>query len=372
MAQNPRHAKRSRRGLALLLLLLLVVTALLLFLFRDKLFGGDRSGDGNAVLSVGTGEAFTYENGSGQVFSLNGNNLVIASGTGLQLLDKDGHDLSREVFSMKNPAVCSSGEHSLIYDVGGTELRYCEDGVTREPIKTQTIISASINGRGWFAVAAEEAGYKGSVTVYNKDCKSVYKWDSGSGYTIDAAVSPDCGSLAVLCMDETGSYVKIFRLNSEKEYASTALTGKTCFKLHYMDGGNICVLSDSSIDFFGGDGKAKNTMDFSGGFLANYELASDFCAVVLSNYESGSNVRLTSLSADGSVYGETELSEEPVYISSQGSRLLVYMADTLAVYGRDMGTAGQTAVTPGYKCALLRPDGKALLLAAYHGELLSL
>ena len=371
VAQNPRHAKekKSKRGLLLLLLLLLVVAAVLLFLFRGALFGGD-SAVSHFVETADDGEAFTYENGSGQVFTLNGNALAIVSGTGTQLLDKDGRNLSREIFSMKNPAACSSGDYSVFYDVGGTELRFCAEGETTDLKNTGTIISASVNGKGWFAVARSEAGYKGGVTVYNKACKSVYKWESGSGYPIDAAVSPDCGSLAVLCLDETGSYLKVFRLNSEQEYATASLTGKTCFKLRYMNGGNLCVLSSGSIDFFSGDGKAKNTMDFAGGFLANYELGDSLCAVVISGYETGGNVKLTGLSPGGDVYGETELSEEPASLSVQGQKLLVYMSDALLLYNRDMGVARELSVTPGYKCALLRADGKALLLAAFHGELL--
>ena len=66
------------------------------------------------------------------------------------------------------------------------------------------IMSTAINENGLFAVCTEEAGYKGSVTVYDSELTPLYKWYCASGDLICAALSRD-GTLAVLTENERGS-----------------------------------------------------------------------------------------------------------------------------------------------------------------------
>ncbi len=367
-----KHSKQKNktRGLSTFIAtFLVVVLAVLVFLYHDKLSPSSLSeATGNATQAVSNSDPFTYENGSKQMFTLMGDDLAIASSTGLQLLDSHGKTISRQIFSMTNPAVCASGNFSAFYDVGGKSLRVYKDGDYTSLDRDNAIISVSLNSSGYLAVTEEEPGYKGSVTVYDSKLNSVYKWYSGSGYTLDAAISPDSNTLAVLCVEASGSVIHLFHLDSEKEITSVNVPNELAFRLCFNNDGKFCTLSEDAVYFFASDGKEISSYSFEQNYLANYELSDDFCAVVLSKYVSGSNVSLLSFASDGKVLSTVSLSDEPVMLFSQKQKLLVLDSSSITLYSRDLHTQKQNQIVPGYISAVLLSKGNVLLLSSHYGE----
>lgn len=345
--------------------LIVILAAILVFLYRDELFGSGIKSEQN---STKDSEAYTYENGANQQFALMGDCLAVSSSTGLQVLDNDGSSVFRQVFSMKNPAVDSGDKHSVFYDIGGTALRLYSNGQVKTLDVQNGIISVSMNASGYFALAAEESGYKGSVVVYNRDGEAIYKWYSGTGYVLDAAISPDSKSLAVLTADSSGSQVHLFRLESEEETATVYIPNELVFKLSYTANNRFCVLSESSLRFFSGIGEDLSSMNFAGAYLIDYMLSDELCAVVLSKYVSGSDVSLTGFSDDGDVLGTTELDFAPLCLSSGKNKLLVLGSGAATVLSKEMKIISETEIPAGYGDAVYLPNGDALLLSSYHGE----
>ncbi|MEG0035505.1 MAG: DUF5711 family protein [Oscillospiraceae bacterium] len=363
-----RHTKLGK-ALALIATIILVTIAVLAFLYKDRLspeFLGQLAG--NDEPSFTNAEPFTYENGSNQVFALMGSNLAVASSTGLQILDENGITLARQVFSMTNPAVCTGDAVSVFYDVGGTALRIFKNGECTQYDRESPIISVTVNNSGFVTVCEERVGYKGSVFVYNPDMELLYTWYSGAGYTLDAVLSPNSSELSVLCLEQTGSIVHIFRLNSEDEFGSVSFPNELAFKLHYTRDGRICVLSENALHFYASDNERRSTYDFNGDFLVDYELSDDIYALVLSKYVSGSEVSLISFGVDGKVLGTVPLSEEPLSLSSQKQKLLVHSSNNVVQYSRELRPLKESGIVPGYKQAVLRPQGDVLLLASHYGE----
>lgn len=361
--------KKNRRFIAVTVTILVVVLAVLVFLYRDKLPISSLSGKTDDIADIILeNEPFTYETGSQQMFALMGSNLAIASSTGLQMLDSSGDTVSREVFSMTNPAVCSNDSSCAVYDVGGYSLRIYKDGEFQDFDRDSAIISVSVNSVGYYAVAGYEAGYKGSVTVYDGAVKPIYEWYSGSGYILDAAVSPDNATLAVLCVESSGSIVHLFHFDSEKEIASVSIPNELAFKLSFDKGGNFCVLSEKALHFFGSKGQELSTYSFEDNYLANYSLGEEYWTVVLSKYVSGSDVSLISFGATGKNLGTVPLSSEPLSIFSQGQKLLVLGSSDIALYSHDLHLQKQNHVVPGFVSAVLLPKGSVLLLSSHYGE----
>ena len=366
-----KHAKQenNHRILAVIATMLVVILAVLVFLYRDKLPGISLSNNSEDMADiVSKNEPFTYETGSQQMFALMGDSLGIASSTGLQLLDSSGKTVSREVFTMTNPAVCASENSCAFYDVGGYSLRIYSDGEFKNFDRDSEIISVSVNKNGYYAISGYEAGYKGSVSVFDTNLNPIYEWYSGSGYILDAAVSPDNSTLAVLCVESTGSMVHLFRLNSESELASVSIPNELAFKLSYESGGNFCVLSEKAIHFYGSEGKELSAYNFEGNYLAGYELSNGFWSVVLSKYVSGSDVSLMSFGSSGKVLGTAPLSEEPLSLFSQGEKLLVLGSSDIALYSHDLRLQKQNHVIPGFVSAVLLSKGSVLLLSSHYGE----
>lgn len=369
MVQKRRKVKKGRRVIAALLTIIVVAAAILVFLYRDELFG---SGIDSEVNSTKASEPYTYEHGAKQQFALMGGSLAISSSTGLQILDKDGYSVFRQIFSMKEPSVAAGDKHCIFYDVGGTSLRLYSEGEVLELDTEGRIISVSMNSSGYFALTCEESGYKGSVTVFNGSGEPVYKWYSGTGYVLDAAVSPDSRSLTVLSIESTGSVIHLFKLGNEDEAATVYLPDELAFKLAYTGNSAFCTLSEDALHFFSASGENLSVMDFEGGYLVDYQLSDKFCAVALSKYVSGSSVILSSLSDDGNILGTTELSYTPLSMSASKNRLLILGSGMAAVLSREMGIISETEIPAGYGSAVYLPDGDALLLSSSHGEIVDL
>ncbi|MFB0919865.1 MAG: DUF5711 family protein [Oscillospiraceae bacterium] len=368
---SDKHTKKNStsRILAVILSLLVVILAVIVFLYKDRFVPSPLAEKSeNLADMISSNEPFTYETGSKQMFALMGSDLAVASSTGLQLLDKDGNTVSREVFSMTNPAVCASVNTCAFYDVGGYSLRIYKDGRFENMDRDSQITSVSVNSSGYYAVAGADPGYKGSVKVYNSELEPVYEWYSGLGYIIDAAVSPDSTLLAVLCVESSGSIVHIFKMDSEDEYASVSVPDELTFRLSFESGGNFCVISEKSIHFFSSGGKELSSFDFGDDYLADYELSESCWAVVLSKYVSGSDVTLISFGAGGKEDGSTPLSSEPVALASQDSKLLVLGSSGIALYSRELRLQKQNHVVPGFVSAVLLSGDGVLLLSSHYGE----
>ncbi len=368
-AKHTRQTKNTRKISAVIATMLVVVLAVLVFLYRDKLPISSLSGTSGEVSDIiSESEPFTYETGSQQMFALMGDELAVASSTGLQLLDSSGVTISREVFSMVNPAVCGNDSTCAFYDVGGYSLRIYKDKKFENLDRESEIISVSVNSDGYYAVAGYEAGYKGSVTVYDATLNPIYEWYSGSGYILDAAVSPDNTTLAVLCVESSGSVVHLFHFDSEKEIVSVSVPNELAFKLSYEKGGNFCVLSEKGMHFFGSNGQALSEYGFDGNYLANFTLSEGCWSVVLSKYVSGSDVTLKSFGGTGKELGNVPLSSEPLSLFSQGQQLLVLDSSNISLYSNDLHLQKQNHVSAGFVSAVLLPKGNVLLLSSHYGE----
>lgn len=350
---------------------LVILAAMLIFLYRDEIF--DMSYENDANSGKLSGEPFTFENGSIQSFALMGKRLAISSSSGLQLLDEEGKTISRQVFSMDNPCVSSGGNTCAFYDVGGTALKVFFGSEKYVEMDTQgEIIAVNVNSSGYFAVTAQESGYKGSVTVYDSDGKAIYKWYSGSGYTLDAVVTPDNKRLAILCVEESGSIIHFFKLKDEDEYASASLSAELCFEMGYSENGNIYALSQKALHFFDRDGNENQSFSFGDNYLIDYELSESICAIVLSKYISGSEVTVISFSPSGKELGSAVLPYSPVSLSSQKSKLLIFGSGGISIYSQYMEALKESGPVPGYKSAVLLPNSDVLLLATYYGEKITL
>lgn len=367
-------AKHTRKKISkplwrTLAVLLILATGVAVLLYRDKLFA---NGPSRAEDTSSSQEAYSFENGAGRQFALMGDKLTLASTTGLQVLDGEGLPLYLRVFAMKNPALASCESSVVCYDVGGTALKLWDGDELTELDSEDELISVSVNGDGYFAAAAQSSGYKGCVTVYDPKGTGIFKWYSGSGYVIDAAVSPDNTKLAVLCLESTGSVVHIFTVGDESSESTARLPSEMAFELAFTDKDSFCLLSESSLSFFDLSGESINKVDFQDAYLVDYLFTERLRAVALGRFVSSGEVTLSSYSSEGELLGTAELDFTPLSLSAQNKRLLVLGQSSAYLYTDELSLAAEKAIAVGYGDALLLPDGKALLLSAYHGEKISL
>ncbi len=365
---------RLRTIFAVAAALVLIVGALLVLLYRDQLTPqklGDTFGENKTPEDT---EPFTYEAGGGQVFAVSGNRLAVASTTGVQLLNDRGETIHREVFSLGTPAISASEKYCLFYDAGGTQLRLADADGGIQALETEAgIVSARVNEGGYLSVVTEETGYKAVVTVYDSTLQPVFAWHSGSSYILAAQVAPNGKTLAALCVDGEGSKVVFFSLSSEKPIGSFAADNELFWELRWMGRDRLCLLSEARFVFLDGDAKEIAAFDFGGKYLLEYDIGGSFAVVLLGEYRSGGSCELITVDTEAREKGRTPVRQRDVLSVSAGSGgVLVLFADSLELMSDSLASVNSLRDVLGVKQALLRKDGKCLLLSAYSAELATL
>ena len=368
--QNKKSPGAVKRAAVITAALLLTVLAVLAVAYWEQLSAEGLSGLFSDGEDSGAVQPYTYETGARQAFAADGENIAVATTTGLQLLDGSGYTVSRQVFSMSQPAVSAGGGVFAFYDVGGTALRVAyADGEITDMDTDSTIISVSVNDSGYLTTVTETAGYKSLVTVYDSELSAVYKWYSGTGYALSAQVSPDNKSLAVACAGAAGGTVHLFSLSSETEKASLTSADELFLQLHWFSGSRLCAISETRVLFFDSSGQDTAEYIFDGKYLTNFQLdGTDFIALHLSRYRTGTAGVLVTLSSAGSELGSIEVQKDIQSMDVRNERVLVLYSDSLVRYSRTLTESGSSDQVLGIKRALLDKKGNAFLLFSYFAE----
>lgn len=364
--REKRPGKRKKRALLrrviVLLLLLAMAAGLLLLMLRDRgRDGGDEYGDS---------EPYTYETGSDQTFAAAGDGFAVASSSSVQLLDSRGRTVFKQLVSFDTPAVFGWEKGALFCGLGGTGAIYAAfDGTVTELETEGGILSAHLNGAGWFTLISEQAGYKGLVQVYDPDCRLIYKWWSGTGYALRAAVSPDCAHMAVLTVGQDGGEIHIFSLSGDQELRGIEFAGELLFDMYYMSDDVICAIGQENVYFVDTGGDIRGVYSLDGSYLCGYDFSSgDFAAICTSPYRTGAGGTVITLDSGGNVLGTLDISRDVAAMAAQGRELLIMTSGGVGVYSRDLSLEWDEERLITAKDALLLPGGDVLLCSAYSAE----
>ena len=316
---------------------------------------------------------YTLDNSAGQVFAVTTareGQLVAATNGGLQMFSTDGASITHELMSLKQPGVTAGEQMAAAYDIGEPLVVVVRaDGSVHTMEPPGPVISARMNRDGWLAVVTEAPGYKAVVTVYDNTQKAVYAWYSGSSYVLTAELSDD-RTLAVLCVDESGGSVNIFRLSEEDPIGVYAAPGEMLADLCWVDDDHVAAVSSSRVVFLNENGSAAGEFDYNGQNLYDYAReGSGFFALVLSQYRSGSPTRMLTLSPRGEVLGDLEAPTELESISAHGKQVLALCGQRVVQYNQQLeemraASVGQT----GVRQALLLENGRCVLVFDYSAQ----
>ena len=200
---------RKQRVLLLVLVVVVVLALLAATVFRDNAV---------AMLRWATysqqDDNFAHNAQANSLFLGLEDDLLICTQTQIQLVSPTGTPRLRETVSMNTPALNASGDYAVVYDVGGQELRVIGGGALVHSLtltEEESILCASINEDGWVAVTTKISGYKGVVTVYNRDFEAVMTIRLSSRYISDAVVTPDCQGVYLISPGQAEDWTKTAR-----------------------------------------------------------------------------------------------------------------------------------------------------------------
>ncbi|NLM49909.1 MAG: hypothetical protein GX196_03025 [Clostridiaceae bacterium] len=243
----------------------------------------DEAGGGNYIFDQKSRyKAYPYQNGA-----------VVLGNKTLVGLSENCSELFLHKVPYSNPQIVISGKYILLYDARGKDLMIIEDGNVLRNIVTDTpIICATINKSGNFAVACDKIGYKGLVTVYDKDYKEYYKWYSAENYILSMSLSNDGKHMAASTLktdsDKVVGGILFFDLKKQNPESEFLCNEGLYLLIKYNDDSTVTAIGDRDAVVFDKKFVLKKQLPYEGKTL-QYKAVSSSGLVVLGFFGKGKN-----------------------------------------------------------------------------------
>ena len=374
-AQEPKRLKKPNifaRILALLVTAALVLGALAAVVYRDQLTPGAvrRWLAYQNMTTSETGESVPFTHAGGDKLSVAylDSGVVTASAAGAHYYGLDGAAFVNRVLSMDNPVLSTSGTTAVAYDAGSQALFAFRDGEEYFSLSLDSsadLLSARANDSGALAVTAQQSGYKGAVTVYNSHGKEIIQISLSSVFAVDAALSPDGRTVAVVTMgQENGSFFSrllFFPVTQEEPSAQVNLGSINVLDMDYEDG-VLWVLCEDRLLTVPPDGETVQTYHISPSYLKGCSLEGDGFALLLTGrYRSGGATQALIIGKDGQVLQSLPLSNQVLDYAAAGKYFGLLSGSRLLLYDLNLEVYATLDNPQGARNLDLSPNGSALL-----------
>lgn len=371
-AKTPKKPNIFVRLLILVITAALVAGALLLVLYRDRLnLDAVRRWLAYRSLETSdTGQAapFTHAGGDKLSFAYLDSGILLSSSAGAHYYSFSGDPYVEEVQAMDHPVLSASSAAGVVYDAGGQSLFLFRNGQETFRLSLEgggDLLSARVNDGGWLAVTAQQSGYKGVVTVYNASGGEVIQIRLSSTFVVDAVLSPDCRTVAVITMDQEAgvfqSKVLFYPVDKEEPSAQASLDGATVLDLDY-EAGRLWVLGEDCLMTVSDDGQNVSSYSFGRSYLKGCSLGGDgFALLLLGSYRAGSANQAVTVDESGQVIAQLPLSGQVLDFDGAGNYCSLLSGSVLTIYTPDFREYAALDSTQGARYTELSSNGSALL-----------
>ena len=319
----------------------------------------------------GRAESFPYDGDLTDTFAVLDGDLLVCSRNAISLYSGSGTQYINESVSMENPVVNTNGSLAVVYDAGGSSLYILgQRALVWSTDGLESILSARLNRNGQLTVVTQSSGYRGAVTVYDAAYSPVMSVNLGSAFVMDAALSDDGHTLAILTVGQSnGAFATSLELY-DMSYAS----GEYAPDFNCQLGGGVVLearhtstalwaLGDRGLTITDHQGLSSG-VSWADKHLRRYTLSGDgFAAALLGKYRAGSQAELWVVDESGQ-RRTLELNEQVLSISAAGRYLAVLTGDRLDIYTSELELYNTLHGTQGARTVLLMPDGSAILISA--------
>ncbi len=194
--------------------------------------------------------------------------MLMIDAEGISALDKSGRGTFDIVHSSASPMVSVRGKYIMIADsFGKTVSTYEREKAVNQITTENEILCAKVNKNGYIVVATDELGFKGMVTLYDKNGSEIYKWHSGNGYigAVDISSNNKIAVSQIVTDKETvRSRIIIIDYKSKNDPKTVAEIDGIVAEVKYRENGRLSVVSDKSFRELKKNGKTLYTIDFEG------------------------------------------------------------------------------------------------------------
>ncbi len=373
----PKRLKKANRLLRLLALLAtsaLVLLAMVLVIYRDTLnVDAFKRWLAYRNMETGvTGEAAPFSHAGGDKLSIAylDSGIVTASAAGAHYYGLDGEQLAEEVRSLENPVLTASPTTAVVYDAGNQTLfafRRGEEYFQLTLEGSADLLSARPNEGGWLAVTAQQSGYKGAVTVYDRKGEPVIQISLSSTFAVDAAVSPDGRTVAVVTIGQTGgaffSRLLLYQVNQKEPFAQVDLGSLTVLDMDFDEGVVWLVGEDRLLTVsLNPEGETVQTYYISPNYLKGCSLGGDgFAFLLVGRYRSGGATQALRIDSTAQVTQSLPLTGQVLDYAAAGDTCALLTGSQLSLYNAGMEFFAGVENTQAARRVALSINGSAVL-----------
>lgn len=376
----PKKKKRRRRSVlfrvvSFFVMLVVVLGAVALVAFRDQL-NIDALRRAIAYRQMERTESgqcteFQYEKDTSNQFASYQNGLLIASTTGVTLLDQSGQVRFSEKAVMSSPIVRTSGNAALVYDAGGARLiafSGMKAGLSLTLENGLSFFSAALNDSGYLTTVSKTPGYKAVVNVYDDAQEQVFRWNSSSHFVSDAAVFNDCKTMAAITVGQSDAQYQstavFYRMDSETQYAALDLGSQLVLSVKPM-GDLLCILTEDTLIYVNNKGEQVSAYSYQNESLSAFSLEGEgFSVLELGKYQAGSLGRLDTVDLSGNAIATLPFSDNIVSLSVAGRYIGVLFSNHLDIYDKSFNLYARLDDTGNTRKILMRADGSVMCVDA--------
>ena len=261
-----------------------------------------------------------------------GKDVLIINNEGIMAMNRAGNELWEIVCPATSPTVSVKDKKIMIADMNGKDINIYKEDKLSTTIKTEKeILSAKMNKNGCVAVATEEAGYKGMLTVYDKHGAEIFKWHSGTGYIGGMDISAGNKiAVAQIMTDREKVYSKIVSIDIKKN--GKVVTHGECegivMDVLFRDNSSFVAVSDKGVYGFDKKGKKIYETGFGGRIVQSYNIENENNMVFA--FDNGRNGTLIeSYSGKGKCRGTYDANVEARSFDVNGECIALCTSDKL-------------------------------------------
>ncbi len=362
------------RLLALLATAALLLGAMILVIYRDTINMNTFKHwlDYQRMDTGATGESAPFSHAGGDKLSIAylNSGVVTASAAGAHYYGLDGQQLAEEVRSLENPVLTASLSTAVVYDAGNQSLFAFRDGEKNFSLSLEggaDLLSARPNDGGWLAVTAQQSGYKGAVTVYDRRGEPVIQISLSSTFAVDAAISPDGRTVAVVTIgQENGTFFSrllLYSVDKTEPFAQLDLGGMTVLDMDF-DLGVVWLVGEDRLLTVSltPEGETVQTCFFSPSYLKGCSLGGDgFAFLLMGRYRSGSADQALLVDSSAQVVQSIALTGQVLDYAAAGEYCALLTGSQLSVYNTSLEFVAGVENSRAARRVDLNTNGSALL-----------
>ncbi len=334
--------RRKRRIIKSVFWIAVLGVAAWFFLFGNDMisFSGIRRYFSDMFTSGGSSSLAVLNGTSVQDVHMIGNDMMVLSDIGGQVLNKNGGEIISFQHGCTNPAVTSDGNRFLVFDRDGLRYEiYNKNGLVREGQTEYPIIDAAIAANGSYVIVSGSKSYHNEAHYYNSAGEETYVWYSADNYIYKAAIKGDGKRFAVLGMNANGgevsSYAFIFDPASKAEPIKIPIDENICYAVSYK-GSSLTVIGRNSAYCISSDGELKNTYAYGDRELKGYADTDSRSILVFSKYGVGRDHTIVSLDSSVKEKKTADIELDFRCVTVSGKNITVLGSHEACVYSTSL------------------------------------